>query len=91
MRLLAGQRREGQLQCYRTAPSAARLTWEGPAHEGLHQSRLGQAGAPAGPLLPRTSGPPSECHMGQRATVKHAGLEALLLLKDEGEKKGVSL
>lgn len=55
-----GQWQEGQLQCYRTAPSAAGLTWEGPAHEGLHQSRLGQAGARAGPVLQnsvRSSGP----------------------------------
>lgn len=61
MRLLAGQWQEGQLQCYRTAPSAARLTWEGPAHEGLHQSRLGQAGARAAPILQnsvRSCGPP---------------------------------
>lgn len=27
-----------------------------------------------------------ECHMGQQATVKHAVFEALLVLKDEGEK-----
>lgn len=88
-----GQWQEGQLQCYRTAPSAAGLTWEGPAHEGLHQSRLAPAGPPPGTApqnSARTSGPPvgngrkKQCdgHMGKQATVRHAVFEALLLLKE---------